>query len=161
MEREGSFSNDDGDGNENVKKAINLISKTTTLHAQHTFLYISLGLISKTTTLHAQHTFLYISLPSPHDNGVEIPSFTFYGGRKQATINFSFSFKTWMWSPRNQLQGNSPTFDIFRELELARQSLKKREFILKVTFSLPSPSVDKLPRERESRGEGEGRGDSL
>ena len=28
----GSFSNDDGDGNENGKKAIGLISKTTTLH---------------------------------------------------------------------------------------------------------------------------------
>ena len=32
----------DGDGNENVKKAIVLISKTTTLHGQHTSLYISL-----------------------------------------------------------------------------------------------------------------------
>ena len=27
----GSFSNDDGDGNENVKKAIGLLSKTTSL----------------------------------------------------------------------------------------------------------------------------------
>ena len=70
----GSFSTDDGDGSENFKKAI--------------------GLISKTTTLHVQHTFLYISLPSLHDYGVKIPNFTFYGGRKQATTNFSFSFKT-------------------------------------------------------------------
>ena len=70
----GSFSNDHGDGNENVKKAI--------------------GLISKTTILLVQEPFLYISLPSPHDYGVKIPNFTFYGGRKQATTNFSFSFKT-------------------------------------------------------------------
>ena len=41
----GSFSNDDGDGNENVKKAIGLWSKTTSLHAHHTFLYISLPLL--------------------------------------------------------------------------------------------------------------------
>ena len=48
----GSFSNDDGDGNENVKKAI--------------------GLWSKTTTLHVPHTFWYISLPSLHDYDVKI-----------------------------------------------------------------------------------------
>ena len=38
----GSFSNDDGDGNENGKKAIGLINETTTLLVHHTFLYISL-----------------------------------------------------------------------------------------------------------------------
>ena len=32
----------DGDGNESVIRAIGLISKTTTLHVHHTFLYISL-----------------------------------------------------------------------------------------------------------------------
>ena len=70
----GSFSNYNGDGSENVEKAI--------------------GLISKTTTLHVQDTFLYISLASLHDYGVKIPNLTFYGGRKQAITNFSFSFKT-------------------------------------------------------------------
>ena len=68
----GSFSNDDGDGNENVEKAI--------------------GLLSKATSLHVPHAFLYISLPLLHDYDVKMPSFTFYGGRKQATTNFSFSF---------------------------------------------------------------------
>ena len=38
----GSFSNDDGDGKEDVKKAIGLLRKTTTLHVHHAFLYISL-----------------------------------------------------------------------------------------------------------------------
>ena len=38
----GSFSNDDGDGIEDVKKAIGLLRKTTTLHVHHAFLYISL-----------------------------------------------------------------------------------------------------------------------
>ena len=36
----GSFGNDNGDGNKNVKKAVGLISKTTTMHVQHTFLFI-------------------------------------------------------------------------------------------------------------------------
>ena len=66
----GSFSNDDGDGNEDVKKAI--------------------GLLRKTTTLHVHHAFLYISLPSLHDYDVKMPNCKFYGGHKRATTN-SFS----------------------------------------------------------------------
>ena len=38
----GSFSNDDGDGNEDVKMVKRLLRKTTTLHVHHTFWYISL-----------------------------------------------------------------------------------------------------------------------
>ena len=70
----GSESNDDsnGDANENGKKAI--------------------GLISKTTTLHVHHTCLYITLPSLHHYDAIMPNFTFYGERQQATMNFSFSF---------------------------------------------------------------------
>ena len=36
-ELKGSFSKDDEDGSENVKKAIGLLSKTTTLHVHHAF----------------------------------------------------------------------------------------------------------------------------
>ena len=43
----GSFSNDDGDSSENVKKAIGLISKTTTFYVQHTFLYISFAVTAQ------------------------------------------------------------------------------------------------------------------
>ena len=66
-----SFSKDDCDSNENGK--------------------IAIALLSKTTTLQVHHAFLYISLPSLHDYDVKMPNFTFYGGRKQATMNFSFS----------------------------------------------------------------------
>ena len=38
----GIFSNDNSDGNLDVKKAIGLLRKTTTLHVHHAFLYISL-----------------------------------------------------------------------------------------------------------------------
>ena len=37
------------------------------------------------------HAFLYISLPSLHDYGMKLSNFTFYGGREQVTMNFSFS----------------------------------------------------------------------
>ena len=67
----GSFSNDDGDGNQDVKKAI--------------------GLLRKTTTLHVHHAFLYISLPSLHGYDVKMPNCKFYRGRKQATTNLFFS----------------------------------------------------------------------
>ena len=70
----GSFSNDGGDGNENEKRAM--------------------GLLSKTTTLHMHLTFLYISLPSLHDYHMKLPNFTLCEGRKQATTVFSFSFST-------------------------------------------------------------------
>ena len=39
--------NYDCDGNENVKKTIGLINKTTTLHVHHAFLYISLSFLHK------------------------------------------------------------------------------------------------------------------
>ena len=66
----GSFSNDDSDGNQNIKKAI--------------------GLLCKTTTLHVHHAFLYISLPSLHDYNVKMSDCKFYEGRKQATTNLFF-----------------------------------------------------------------------
>ena len=67
----GRFSNDNDDGKVKGKKVI--------------------GFISKTTTLHVHHPFLYISLPSPHVYDLKMPNSTFYGGCKQATTNFSFS----------------------------------------------------------------------
>ena len=51
----GTLRNYDGDGEENVKKAGGLISKTTTLHVHHAFLYISLPLQSKTIDLDWQN----------------------------------------------------------------------------------------------------------
>ena len=62
------FRSNDADDNENVQN-------TT-------------GLISKTTTSHVHHTFLYISFPFLHDYDVKMPHFAFYRGRKQATTKF-------------------------------------------------------------------------
>ena len=47
--------------------------------------------IRKTTTLHVQHTFLYISLPSLHDCDVKFPQVTFRGGRKHR-LDYKFLF---------------------------------------------------------------------
>ena len=57
-----------------------------------------------------------------------MPEFTFFEEPKQATTNFSFSFSTRVRSPINHIQGNSPTFDIFSELELTRLSFTKLKF---------------------------------
>ena len=71
----------------------------------------TIGLISKTTTSHVHHTFLYISFPFLHDYDVKMPNFAFYGGRKQATTKFYFSFWAWIWSLEIQRQEGSPTID--------------------------------------------------
>ena len=63
---------DDSDGNENVNKAI--------------------GLITKTTILHVYHAFLYISLPSLQDYDVKMPNLTFYIGSRQVTRKFPLTF---------------------------------------------------------------------
>ena len=42
----------------------------------------TIGLISKTTTSHVHHTFLYISFRFLHDYNVKMPNFAFHGGRK-------------------------------------------------------------------------------
>ena len=68
----GTLRSNDADGNENVKKTI--------------------GLISNTTTSHVHHAFFYISCPFLLDYDVKMPNFAFYGGRKQATTKFYFSF---------------------------------------------------------------------
>ena len=72
----GSLRSNDADGNEYVKKTI--------------------GLISKTTTLHVHHAFLYIFLPFLHDYDVNMRNLAFYGGRKQAATKFNFSYCTWI-----------------------------------------------------------------
>ena len=51
------FKNQRRDSNKNVKKPI--------------------GLVSNTTTLHMQYTFLYISLPFLQDYDVKMPNFAF------------------------------------------------------------------------------------
>ena len=74
----------------------------------------TVGLISKTTTLHVHHGFLYIFLPFLHGYDVNMPNFAFYGGRTQATTKFYFSYCTWIykkWCLGIQLQEGSPRFN--------------------------------------------------
>ena len=75
---------DDGDANKNGKKAK--------------------GLRSKTTPQHVHHAFLYTSLPSLHNYGLELPNFTFWGGREHKTTTLSFFSWTFIKSFRIQLQ---------------------------------------------------------
>ena len=68
----GTLRSHNGDGNENFKKAI--------------------GFISKTTILHVHHAFLFISLPSLHDYDEKMPNFTFYRGSTHSKTKFPLSF---------------------------------------------------------------------
>ena len=88
----GTLISNDADGNENVKKTMGFISKTTTLHVHHAF-------------------FVHFFARFLHDYDVNMPNFAFYGGRKQATTKFCFSFCTWIRCSGIQLQEGSPTFD--------------------------------------------------
>ena len=67
----GTLRPDDGDGNENVAKAIRLITKTIILPVHHAL--------------------LYISLPSLHDYDVKMPNFTLYRGRTYTSDDEIFS----------------------------------------------------------------------
>ena len=93
----GSLSNDDGDGNENGKKAI--------------------GLDKQNNNFARAARFLYISLPSLHDYNVKVPNFRFCRGREHKTTTFVFFSWTLRQSFRIQLQNILPSFDEFNEME--------------------------------------------
>ena len=67
--------------------------------------------MSKTTTSHVHHTFLFISFLFWHDYDMKMPNSAVYGGREQATTKFYFSIWAWLWSLEIQLLEGSPTFD--------------------------------------------------
>ena len=67
----GSLSNDDGDVNENGKKAIGLDRQN------------NIARVSR---------FLYIFFPSLHDYVVKMPNFTYCGGREQNTTALFFFY---------------------------------------------------------------------
>ena len=71
----------------------------------------------KTTILYVHHSFFTFLSPFLHDYDVKMRNFVFYGGRKQATAKFDFSFWTWIWSLGIQLQEGLPTFDKVSGLE--------------------------------------------
>ena len=54
-----SLSKNDGDSNKNGKKAIDLISKTTSLHVHHAFLYISSPVVARLRRENAKICFLW------------------------------------------------------------------------------------------------------
>ena len=88
----GTLRSNDADGKKNVKKNSRYNEQTTSLRVYHAFLYISLSVFARLRRENAYN-------------------FAFYGVREQATTKFRFSFYTWIWSLRIQLQEGSPTFD--------------------------------------------------
>ena len=93
----GSLSNDDAYGNENGKKAIGLISKTTTLHVHHAFFVHFFAVVAR---LQRESAWIHVlSRTGTQDN------------------NFLFFSWTLIKSFRIQLQKHLPTFDEVNEME--------------------------------------------
>ena len=119
----GTLRNHDHDGNGNVKKAI--------------------GLMSKTTTLHLHHAFLYISLPSLH-NYDQISSLLGNGNGK--AINSTISVRTWARSPLFSSSQNPRLLSNWTNWEKSRKSFKWCEVYFSATFSWTWPSVPRSVR---------------
>ena len=93
----GSLSNDDADGNENGKKAIGLISKTTTLHVHHAFFVHFFAVIAQ---LQCESAWIHVLSRT----GTQHNNFLFFSW----TLTESF---------RIQLQNHLPIFDEVNEME--------------------------------------------
>ena len=94
----GSLSNDDGDGNQNGKKAIGLDWQNNNFARASRFF---------------EH-FFKLSL---HDCNVKVPNFTFCRGREQKTTTFFFFYWPLKQTFRMQLENNLPTFDEWNEMK--------------------------------------------
>ena len=117
----GSFSNDDGDGNEHVKKETCLLRKTTNLHVHHAFMYIfSLSL---------------------HDYDVKMSNFTFLGERIETSDDEFFSLYKLEWG-LHEINSRG----IRLHLTFSAHWNKRDKACKKKRFSLSSPSsLLKLP----------------
>ena len=137
----GNLRNYDGDGMENhVKKAI--------------------GLISKTTTLHVHHTFLYISFLSLYNYDGKWPNFKFTWERERQGNKFYHLCQNSGAVPSLQLQHqNSLLLSNEANWDNREKSLKGCEVYFSKTFSWTSPLSDcKVPENKRSgRRGGEGK----
>ena len=69
----------------------------------------TIGLMSKTTTLHVHHAFMYISLPSLHNYDMKLPNFKFTWERKRQGDKFYYLCPNLSAFPFLQLQAKSPS----------------------------------------------------
>ena len=96
----GTLRSDDGDGSENFKKAIELITKTTILHVHHAF--------------------LHIPLPSLHDYDLKMPYFTIRRLKYTSDDEISSLFLNLDMVHRNSILGRFTYFDKVSDLEKSR-----------------------------------------
>ena len=124
----GSFSKDVGDGNESVKKAIGLLIKTT-LHVHNAFLLFLCRHCTTTT---------WECLISRFMEDVN---------KRQRIFLSLISTKNWSTVPKKSTPRKFIYVGHFQLIGInATMFKKKREFLLKVMFLLPSPSsMLKLP----------------
>ena len=100
--------------------------------------------MSKTTTLHVRHAFLYISLPSLHNYNVKWPNFELTWERERQGDKFYYlSLNSDAVDPSLQFQLNFPTFKWLGDLVQGQKGFKEREVYFSATFSLASPLPDR------------------
>ena len=115
------LSKDDGDGNENGKKAIGSDRQKNNFARASRFFMHFLAVVAR---LRRKISYFHV----------------LWRTGTQTTTLFLFS-GTLIQSFKIQLLKNSPTFDELNKMEQARLSLKQREHTFKLTFSEPSPSL--------------------
>ena len=93
--------------------AMNIIMDLTKLRRRRTEnVKKTIGLMSKTTTLHVHHAFLYISLLSLHNNDVTWPHFKFTWERERRGDKFYHLCLNLGAAPTLQLQPKFPSFKL-------------------------------------------------
>ena len=136
----GSFSNDDGGGNENVKKTI--------------------GLLSKTSSLHLDHAFWCISLPLLRDHDVKIPNFYVLRRTQTSDDEIFFLFLNLSAVPKKSTPGRS-AYDIRRfqrtginatMSEKTQIHFKSDVFASLAIVDAKTPSVNNIPQRTDTYG---------
>ena len=101
--------------------------------------------MSKTTTLHVHHAFLYISLLSIHNYDVKWPNFKFTWEQERQGDKFYHLCMNSGAVPSLQLQSKFPLFKQQGELGKSRKSSKECEVYSSATFSWTSLLSDCKP----------------
>ena len=103
----------------------------------------AISLMSKTTTLHVHHAFLYISLPSLHNYDVKWPNFKFTWERERQGDKYStISVWTRTLSPLFNFNQNSLLLSNRANWDSREKVLKGCEVYFSATFSWTSPLSD-------------------
>ena len=102
----------------------------------------TIGLMSKTTTLHVHHAFLYISLLSLHNYDVKWPNFNFTWERERKAINSTISVWTRVRSLLFSSIPNSLLLSSWVHKDNREKKNERMRSLFSAKFSWTSPLSD-------------------